>query len=67
MTEDPGAGGTMPLAKASLALGLASVALVFGIGLCAIVGTRQGWIRLAGPRSTSAAPAALSWAHWRPC
>ncbi len=32
----------------SLALGIASVAFVFGIGLCAMVGFNQGWIRLAG-------------------
>lgn len=36
------------LGNASLALGIASVALVFGIGLCAVVGFNQGWIRLAG-------------------
>lgn len=45
--EDRGMGGT-PLAKTSLALGVVSISLVFGIGLCAIVGARQGWIRLAG-------------------
>lgn len=36
------------LGKASLALGIASAALVFGIGLCALVGVQQGWIRLLG-------------------
>ncbi len=36
------------LGNASLALGIASVAFVFGIGLCAVVGFNQGWIRLAG-------------------
>lgn len=36
------------LGNASLALGIASVAFVFGIGLCAVVGVGQGWIRLAG-------------------
>jgi hypothetical protein len=36
------------LGNASLALGIASVAFVFGIGLCAVVGMNQGWIRLAG-------------------
>ena len=41
-------GGQMPLAKSSLALGIASLALVFGIGLCAVVGVQQGWIRVAG-------------------
>jgi hypothetical protein len=41
-------GSPMPLAKASLSLGIASLALVFGIGLCALVGQQQGWIQLAG-------------------
>lgn len=36
------------LGNASLALGLASAALVFGIGLCALVGIQQGtWIAVA--------------------
>ncbi len=35
-----------PLGNASLALGIVSTALVFGIGLCALTGSRQGWIRL---------------------
>ncbi|MGD8403529.1 MAG: hypothetical protein PVJ21_07705 [Anaerolineales bacterium] len=37
-----------PLGNASLALGVASAALVFGIGLCAWTGVAQNWIRLAG-------------------
>jgi hypothetical protein len=37
-----------PLGKASLGLGIASSALVFGIGLCGLVGARQGWIDVAG-------------------
>lgn len=37
-----------PLGNASLALGIASAALVFGIGLCAITGAGQQWIQLAG-------------------
>ena len=37
-----------PLGNASLALGIASAALVFGIGLCAWTGLAQNWIRLAG-------------------
>jgi len=37
-----------PLGNASLALGIASAALVFGIGLCAWTGVTQNWIRLAG-------------------
>ncbi len=36
------------LGNASLALGIASAALVFGIGLCAWTGVAQNWIRLAG-------------------
>lgn len=32
----------------SLVLGVASVALVFGIGLCSLVGATQGWLPLAG-------------------
>jgi hypothetical protein len=36
---------TNTLGNASLGLGIAAVALVFGIGLCAIVGVQQGtWI-----------------------
>ena len=37
-----------PLGNASLALGITSAALVFGIGLCAWTGLAQNWIRLAG-------------------
>jgi hypothetical protein len=37
-----------PLGNASLGLGIASAALVFGIGLCALTGLAQNWIRLAG-------------------
>ncbi|MEW5940543.1 MAG: hypothetical protein AB1750_12815 [Chloroflexota bacterium] len=36
------------LGNASLALGIAAAALVFGIGLCAITGVAQNWIRLVG-------------------
>ncbi len=46
MSETPQ--GSNPLGNASLALGLASAALVFGIGLCAWTGVAQNWIRLAG-------------------
>ena len=35
-----------PLGNASLALGIASASLVFGIGLCALTAARQGWIRI---------------------
>jgi hypothetical protein len=37
-----------PLGTASLGLGIASAAFVFGLGLCAVVGAQQGWLRLAG-------------------
>jgi hypothetical protein len=36
------------LGTASMWLGIASLALVFGIGLCALVGVQQGWIALLG-------------------
>ena len=36
------------LGNASLALGVASAALVFGIGFCGLVGANQGWVALAG-------------------
>jgi hypothetical protein len=36
------------LGNASLALGIVSAALVFGIGLCALTGAQQGWLRAAG-------------------
>jgi hypothetical protein len=32
------------LGNTRLALGVASAALVFGIGLCALIGAQQGWI-----------------------
>jgi hypothetical protein len=37
-----------PLGNASLGLGVASAALVFGLGLCAVVGAQQGWLNIAG-------------------
>ena len=36
------------IGNASLALGVASAALVFGIGFCGLVGAQQGWLALAG-------------------
>jgi hypothetical protein len=36
------------LGNASLGLGIASAALVFGIGLCALTGITQKWINLVG-------------------
>lgn len=35
------------LGNASLGLGVASAALVFGIGFCGLVGVQQGWIGAA--------------------
>jgi hypothetical protein len=45
MSDNPKNSNT--LGNASLALGIASAALVFGIGLCAWTGLAQNWIRLA--------------------
>ena len=36
------------LGNASLGLGIASAALVFGIGLCALTGVTQKWVQLVG-------------------
>lgn len=36
------------LGNASLALGVASAALVFGVGFCGLIGANQGWVALAG-------------------
>ncbi len=38
---------TNRLGNAAMGLGTASLALVFGIGMCALVGGRQGWLGLA--------------------
>lgn len=46
MTQPPRQSNT--LGNASLGLGIASAALVFGIGLCALTGIAQNWIRLVG-------------------
>ena len=48
MSESPGPQGHNTIGNASLWLGTASSALVFGIGLCALTGAGQQWIRLAG-------------------
>ncbi|MCI0394264.1 MAG: hypothetical protein L0322_04935 [Chloroflexi bacterium] len=53
------------LGNASLALGIASAAFVFGIGLCALAGRQQPWLQAAG-LSSSAGPAALFWVSWPP-
>ena len=39
--------GPNTLGNVSLGLGIASAALVFGIGLCALVGLQQNWIKVA--------------------
>jgi hypothetical protein len=48
MPESPAPQTPNPIGNASLWLGIASSALVFGIGLCAWAGAAQNWIRLAG-------------------
>lgn len=35
-----------PLGTVSLVLGVVSLALVFGIGLCALAGANQGWLQV---------------------
>jgi len=48
MSETPTPERPNPLGSASLALGILSISLVFGIGLCALTGVAQQWIQLAG-------------------
>ena len=48
MTDAPAPSTSNTLGNASLGLGIASAALVFGIGLCALVGARQGWLAAGG-------------------
>lgn len=48
MTVPPSPQQPNTLGNASLALGIASTALVFGIGLCALTGIAQNWIQLVG-------------------
>jgi hypothetical protein len=48
LSNEPAPKGPNTLGNASLALGVTSTALVFGIGLCALTGASQDWIRLAG-------------------
>ena len=45
---DSAPSGSNTLGTAALALGVASAALVFGIGLCALLGAQQGWLPVAG-------------------
>lgn len=48
MSESPTPQQPNTLGNASLALGIVSTALVFGIGLCALTGVAQNWIQLVG-------------------
>src|SRR3990172_1679187 len=46
MQEKTSASSPNPLGNASLALGIVSSSLVFGLAVCALTAVRQGWIRL---------------------
>jgi len=48
MAEGASKSGPNTLGNASLGLGIVAVSLVFGIGLCALVGLQQSWLRVAG-------------------
>lgn len=48
MSESPTPQNPNPIGNTSMWLGIASSALVFGIGLCAWTGVAQNWIQLAG-------------------
>lgn len=48
MSESSSPKESNTVGNASLWLGIASAALVFGIGLCALTGLNQRWIQLAG-------------------
>ena len=48
MSDSHSPQGPNTVGNASLWLGIASAALVFGIGLCALTGLNQKWIQLAG-------------------
>ena len=48
MSQSPTPENPNPVGNASMYLGIASSALVFGIGLCALTGISQKWIQLAG-------------------
>ncbi len=47
MQEKPPSSSPQPLGNASLALGITSAALVFGLAVCALTAARQGWIQIA--------------------
>ncbi|MCA9940847.1 MAG: hypothetical protein KC418_19550 [Anaerolineales bacterium] len=46
MNEHPPSSQPNVLGDTSLRLGIASTALVFATGLCALLGARQGWLQL---------------------
>ena len=48
MSQSPAPQQPHTLGNASLELGIISTALVFGIGLCALTGVAQNWVRLVG-------------------
>jgi len=48
MSQSPAPQQPNTLGNASLVLGIISTALVFGIGLCALTGVAQNWVRLVG-------------------
>lgn len=44
MNDQPPSPQPNVLGDTSLRLGIASAALVFSVGLCAVIGARQGWL-----------------------
>ncbi|NOH03977.1 MAG: hypothetical protein HND47_19420 [Chloroflexi bacterium] len=48
MPDSPSPQQPNSVGNASMWLGIASAALVFGIGMCALTGLNQRWIQLAG-------------------
>jgi hypothetical protein len=45
MQKEPSVPTSNALGNASLALGIVSASLVFGLAVCALTAVRQGWIR----------------------
>ncbi|GEM_PF-748672 len=48
MSDSPSPQQSNTLGTASLVLSILSLALVFGIGLCALTGVAQQWVQLVG-------------------
>lgn len=48
MSETPSPHQPNTLGNASLVLSILSLALVFGVGLCALTGVAQQWVQLVG-------------------